>query len=175
MRFRLSSLGCFEAWCVNWTWALKRIQRNWDLSRMWFTLQRHVTEIYKNVWKQRTRNPLISQAYYPIENWSSVNSHCVPLKEEMYKIDLRSQKWRLWSLGYRWDHFIHHWWQFTHWKTELLQREPVSQKCSTCFITLLKLEHHFVWFHFSGRKCLGVTMSNRVCLTIHPCTVSMSW
>lgn len=170
MRFRLSSLGCFEAWCVNWTWALKRIQRNWDLSRMWFTLQRHVTEIYKNVWKQRTRNPLISQAYYPIENWSSVNSHCVPLKEEMYKIDLRSQKWRLWSLSYRCDHFFQ-----CLFLLRVLAQIPCEPEVLHLFHNLVEAGAPFYLTTLPREKMSQCDNVKQGRLMIHPCTVSMSW
>lgn len=98
---------------ANWIW-FREQKRLIEVLRLKQYMVR-VTEIWnhKNVWKQCPLDPLFSQPYYPIENWSSANSHCVPLSEnKCTKIDLRSLKWAHEAGVYRWDHFIHFWWQF---------------------------------------------------------------
>ena len=115
----------------------------------------HVTQIWsnKNVRKQCPLDPLFSQPYYPIENWSSANSHCVPLSEnKRTKIDLEPLKWARGAAVYRWDHFISLLVAiYKHAKLRALHHN-LRAKCrsSTCLIT--SPEHNFPAHRGGGRK-----------------------
>lgn len=115
-----------------------RMQKSWcKLNLIWEGVKEllrlkgctaHVTEIWshKNVWKQCPLHPLFSQPHYPIENVSSASSHAAPFSEnKRSRMDLGSVKWADRAWLYRWDHFIHFWWQFTN----MQNWEPSTSAC----------------------------------------------
>ncbi len=134
-----------------------------------------VTEIWshKNVWKQCPLDPLFSQPYYPIENWSSANSHCVSLSRRINALKLISG---LWS-GPAELEFTHGTILFTSGgnlqtcKTEISPPQPVSQTQE------FHLSHNLVGAQFSclqrEKKCSCDNVKQCV-LTIQLNTVGMS-
>ena len=125
------------------------------------------------MWKQCPLDPLVSQNYYPIENWSPLNSHCVPLSEnKCTKIDLRSLKWAcgagVFQMGPFYSLLVA---IYKHAKLRALYHNlRAISRSSTCLIT--SLEHNFPAYR-EGKKCSCDTVKQCV-LTIQLSTVGMS-
>lgn len=91
-----------------------------------------------------SRSPLFTTL---LSNWKLISNKlplCASLSEnKRTKIDLKSLKWACGAGVYRWDHFIHFWWQFTNMQNWEPLHHNLRAKCSssTCLIT--SSEHNF--------------------------------